>query len=184
MATTKTTTQKETKETVIKEKQVKKPSVRRIPLDLELPCVSNVKGHLVYISKRIGGLNADWDEFGDVQYLDVRELMLMRNTQKRFFDDNWIVIKDSDDGEYTADEVYKFLRVNDKYGDYYDADNIETFFDLSPSQMKEKIARVSTGIKELLTITALDKFERGEIDSIKKKQAIKDALGIKDEEVE
>lgn len=184
MATTKNTTQKEIKQTTAKEKQVKKTSVRRIPLDLELPCVSNVKGRLVYISKRMGGLNADWDEFGDIQYLDIRELMLMRNTQKRFFDDNWIVIKDSDDGEYTADEVYKFLRVNDKYGDFYDADNIETFFDLSPSQMKEKIARVSTGIKELLTITALDKFERGEIDSIKKKQAIKDALGIKDEEVE
>ncbi len=182
MATTKTNTQKELKETPLKEKQAKRQSVRRIPLDLELPCVSNVKGHLVYVSKRTGGLNADWDEFGDIQYLDVRELMLMRNTQKRFFDDNWIVIKDSDDGEYTADEVYKFLRVNDKYGDYYDADNLETFFDLSPSQMKEKVAKVSKGIKELLTITALDKFETGEIDSIKKKQAIKDALGIKDED--
>ena len=54
MATTKNTTQKEIKETTAKEKQVKKTSVRRIPLDLELPCVSNVKGHLVYISKRMG----------------------------------------------------------------------------------------------------------------------------------
>lgn len=179
---TKTTVQKEVKDTPVKEKQEKKPSVRRIPIDLEVPCVSNVKGHLGYISSRMGGLDADWDEFGSVQYLDIRELMLMRNTQKRFFDDNWICIKDSDDGEYTAEEIYKFLRVDDKYGDYYDADNIETFFNLTPSQMKQKVANLSKGIKELLTITALDKFERGEIDSIKKKQAIMDALEIKEEE--
>lgn len=155
---------------------------RRIPLDLEVCCVSNVKGVLTYTSSRNGGLNADWDEFGSEQYLDIKELMSMRNTQKRFFDDNWIVIRDSDDGEYTADEIYKFLRVSEKYGDYYDKDNLETFFDLTPKQMKEKVAKVSDGIKELLIATACEKFKNGEIDSIKKKQAVKDALGIGDEE--
>ena len=153
-------------------------------MDLEVPCVCNVKCPfgLEYISARVGGLNANWDEFGSVQYLDIRELMQMRNTQKRFFDDNWIVIKDSDDGEFTSEDIYKFLRIDEKYGDYYDADNIENFFKLTPSQMREKVGRMSGGMKELLTITAIDKFNTGEIDSIKKKKAIKDALGIKDEE--
>lgn len=155
---------------------------RRIPIDLEVCCVSNVKGRLTYVSNRVGGLGADWDEFGSEQYLDIRELMNMRNTQKRFFDDNWIIIKDSDDGEYTADEIYKFLRVSERYGDYYDKDNLDTFFDLTPKQMKEKVARVSDGIKELLIATASEKFRSGEIDSLKKKQAIKDALGMGDEE--
>ena len=157
---------------------------RRIPLDLEVPCICNVKCPLglEYISARVGGLNANWDEFGSVQYLDIRELMQMRNTQKRFFDDNWIVIKDSDDGEFTADDIYKFLRVDEKYGDYYDADNIENFFKLTPSQMKLKFEKLSSGMKELLTITALDKFKTGEIDSIRKKEAIIEVLGINDEE--
>ena len=162
-------------------KQVKKN--RRIPTDLEVACVSNVKGRLTYVSNRAGGLNADWDEFGSEQYLDIKELMNMRNTQKRFFDDNWIVIRDSDDGEYTADEIYTFLRVAERYGDFYDKDNLDTFFDLSPDQMKDKVSRVSDGIKELLISTALDKFKSGEIDSIKKKEAIKTALGIEDDEV-
>lgn len=164
-------------DTPVKEKPIKREN-RRIPIDLEVACISNVKGRLTYISSRAGGLNADWDEFGSVQYLDIRELMSMRNTQRRFFEDNWISIQDSDDGEYTADEIYKFLRVDDKYGDYYDYNNIETFFNLSPKQMKEKVSKVSAGIKELLVLTALDKFESGEIDSIKKKQGIQEALGI------
>lgn len=175
-------TVEKTVETPVKEKPVKKQSVRRIPLDIEVPCMSNVKSPLVYISTRMNGLGADWDEFGSIQYLDIRELMQMRNTQKRFFDDNWIVIKDTDDGEYTAEDIYKFLRVDDKYGDYYDADNIDNFFGLTPTQMKEKVEKLSSGMKELLTIVALDKFETGEIDSIKTKEAIKEALGIKDEE--
>ena len=183
-------TKKEVKDTPVEvatDEVVVKKSVdnkrRRIPLDLEVPCVCNVKCPfgLEYISSRVGGLNANWDEFGSVQYLDIRELMQMRNTQKRFFDDDWIIIKDSDDGEFTADEIYKFLRVDEKYGDYYDADNIDTFFELTPTQMKDKVKRLSSGMKELLTITDVDKFKTGEIDSIRKKEAIKEALEIKDE---
>ena len=185
MATKKTTKLAENIEaSETAKKAVDKKVQRRIPLDIEVPCVCNTKGQLGYISSRSNGINADWDEFGSVQYLDLRELVNMRNTQKRFFNDNWIVLRDTDDGEFTADEIYKFLRVDDKYGSYYDCDNIETFFDLSPKQMKEKVATLSDGIKELLTIMACDKFESGEIDSIKKTQAIKDALGIKDDEGE
>lgn len=184
MATRKAKTVESTEVTETVTKNVERKAPRRIPLDIEVPCVSNVKCTLGYISNKPNGMNADWDEFGSVQYLDIRELMNMRNTQKRFFNDNWIVLRDTDDGEYTADEIYRFLRVDDKYGNFYDQDNIETFFDLSPKQMKEKVKTLSNGIKELLTITALDKFESGEIDSVKKIQAIKEALDIKEDEGE
>lgn len=180
MATTKRTTK--SKATEVETKPVKKNN--RIPLDTEVPCASNVKGHLTYISKSPTGTSAEWDEFGSYQYLDVRELLLMRNTQKRFFDDNWISIKDTDDGEYTADDIYKFLRVDDKYGEFYDADNIESFFDLNKEQMEAKVSKMSRGMKELLSIMAVDKFDRGEIDSIKKKDAIIEVLGIKLDEVD
>lgn len=156
----------------------KKSAPRRIPLDLEVPVASNVNGQLTYVSTRVGGLNTEWHEFGSIQYLDIRELLLMRNSQKRFFTDNWISIKDSDDGEFTAEDIYKFLRVDESYGNYYDADNIDTFFELPPTAMKEMATKLSNGMKELLTSIALDKFESGEIDSIKKKQAVIDALGI------
>jgi hypothetical protein len=178
MATRKAKTETTSTELV---KEVAKKN-RRIPLDVEVCCVSNVKGSLIYKSSRNGGINADWDEFGSMQYLDIRELLSMRNTQKRFFDDNWIVLQDTEDGEYTADDIYKFLGVSERYGDYYDCDNIDTFFDLTPKQMKDKVTKVSNGIKELLISVAIDKFKNGEIDSVKKKQAIKDALGIGDEE--
>jgi len=150
----------------------------RIPLDVEVPCLCNVKGGLIYTSTRNGGMNAEWSEFGDLQYLDVRELLLMRNNQKRFFDDNWISLKDTDDGEYTADDVYKFLRVDDKYGDFYDADNIESFFDLNEKQMADKVAKMSRGMKDLVAVMALDKIENDEIDSVKKRRAIIKALGL------
>lgn len=184
MATKKTTTKTAQsgsvkEETIVKTEKPARRTSRRIPLDVEVPCISNVTGSLVYKSARIGGSDADWEAFGSLQYLDVRELLLMRNTQKRFFDDNWISIKDTDDGEYTADDIYKFLRVDDRYGDFYDADNIESFFTLSEKQMNEKVTKMSKGMKDLLAVMALDKIERGEIDSIKKRTAIVNALGLK-----
>lgn len=182
MATTRTK-QKQTEskaENVIEKPQTKTTRKRdaRIPLDVEVPCVCNVKGGLIYTSTRNGGMNAEWSEFGELQYLDIRELLLMRNSQKRFFNDNWISLKDTDDGEYTADEIYKFLRVDDKYGDFYDADNIETFFDLNEKQMADKVSKMSRGMKDLVSVMALDKIENDEIDSVKKRRAIIKVLGL------
>ena len=182
MATTKTR-QKQTEskdENVIEKSQKKTVQKRdtRIPLDVEVPCVCNVKGGLIYTSTRNGGMNAEWSEFGELQYLDIRELLLMRNSQKRFFNDNWISLKDTDDGEYTADEIYKFLRVDDKYGDFYDADNIESFFDLNEEQMADKVSKMSRGMKDLVSVMALDKIENDEIDSVKKRRAIIKVLGL------
>ena len=102
----------------------------------------------------------------------------MRNNQKRFFNDNWISLKDTDDGEYTANDIYKFLRVDDKYGDFYDADNIESFFDLNEKQMADKVSKMSRGMKDLVAVMALDKIENDEIDSVKKRRAIIKVLGL------
>lgn len=183
MATTKNTKSRTTE--TIEEKVVEKAQPKnakrkdtRIPLDVEVPCLCNVKGGLIYTSTRAGGMNAEWSDFGDLQYLDVRELLLMRNNQKRFFNDNWISLKDTDDGEYTANDIYKFLRVDDKYGDFYDADNIESFFDLNEKQMADKVSKMSRGMKDLVAVMALDKIENDEIDSVKKRRAIIKVLGL------
>ncbi len=181
MATTKNSKSKSTETVVDNTKTQVKPSrksVARIPLDTEVPCLCNVKGGLIYTSTRADGTKAEWFDFGDLQYLDLRELLLMRNSQKRFFNDNWISIKDTDDGEYTADDIYKFLRVDDKYGDFYDADNIETFFELNEDQMKDKVSKMSRGMKDLVSIMALDKLEHDEIDSVKKRKSIISVLGL------
>ena len=186
MATTRTKSkQAETiKETTKESSNTAKTKNNRIPLDVEVPCICNVKGSLIYLSTRNGGMNAEWSDFGDLQYLDIRELLLMRNSQKRFFSDNWISLKDTDDGEYSAEDIYKFLRVDDKYGDFYDADNIESFFDLDREQMKDKVSKMSKGMKDLVSVMALDKIENGEIDSVKKRTDIIDALGLKSDEDE
>ena len=152
MATAKNAKSKQTetvKEAVVEKTQPKstKRKDTRIPLDVEVPCLCNVKGGLIYTSTRAGGMNAEWSEFGEMQYLDIRELLLMRNTQKRFFNDNWISLKDTDDGEYTADDVYKFLRVDDKYGDFYDVDNIESFFEYFDGNNCERVYQAIKNIK-------------------------------------
>ena len=183
MATAKNTKSKATGTTKAQVVEKTQPKVttkkdERIPLDVEVPCLCNVKGGLIYTSTRAGGMNAEWSDFGELQYLDVRELLLMRNSQKRFFNDNWISLKDTDDGEYTAEEIYKFLRVDDKYGDFYDADNIESFFDLNEKQMIDKVSKMSRGMKDLVSVMALDKIENDEIDSVKKRRAVIKALGL------
>lgn len=164
------------------EKAVKRATatkIKRLPLDIEIPCTNNTHGELVYKSTRSGGLDTDWDEYGSVQYMDLRELMQMRNTAKRFFTDNWIVVGDTDDGEYTAEDIYNYLKVNESYNDFYSPDNVDDFFSLNEKQMKDKASRLSKGMIDLLSVIALEKMDAGEIDSVSKIRGIETALGIK-----
>ena len=99
-AAKKTVTKKAaTKETAVnKTPTIKEEPVRRkqIPLDTMVACTNLFPGTLIYISRKQNGYEITWENQGDVDYLELGELVSMRNSQRAFFEKNWIGIDDDD----------------------------------------------------------------------------------------
>lgn len=170
------------KELEEKYKNVSTPTIsssvvaKKIPLDLEVPVTSNCTGKLIFVSKKSNGYSVEWAEYGMTEYMEIGELLSMRNTDRRFYEDNWIVIGDTDD--YTANDIYKFLKVDKYYESVYTPDNIDDFFLLSPNDMIKNIARLSTGMKECISVKAQEMINNGILDSNKKIDALSEALKV------
>jgi len=176
------TTKVETKIPVVKDDVIiekDKPKVNKkisIPLDTMISCKSAVRGTLEYHSKRVMGYQVVWDDFGDEQFVELQELVSMRNTDLRFFKDNWVVIDDSD--EYTANEILKFIRVDQYYKDLIDIDNFDSLFNEDPKIIKEKISKMSSGLKDTIGIRAKQLYNNGVLDSRSRIDALEESLGI------
>ena len=67
-----------------------KPVRIKIDSDYLIPVKSNVGGVLYYKSKKTG-YEEVWDETGIVIEMEYGELVSMRNSQKKFFINNWIL---------------------------------------------------------------------------------------------
>jgi hypothetical protein len=150
--------------------------VKKIPLDLNVSCKSAVRGTLTYLSKRMAGYEIVWNDFADEEFVEFQELLSMRNTDLRFFKDNWIVIEDSD--EYTAKEIMDALRVSQYYKCNIDVDNFDSLFNESPTKIKEIVSNMSNGLKETVGMRAKQLYNTGKLDSLNRINAFEEALGI------
>jgi len=178
----KTVTNTEDKTPIVKTDVVvekNKPIINKkisIPLDTMISCKSAVRGTLEYHSKRIMGYQVVWDDFGDEQFVELQELVSMRNTDLRFFKDNWVVIDDSD--EYTANEILKFIRVDQYYKDTIDIDNFDSLFNEDPKSIKEKVSKMSSGLKDTIGIRAKQLYNSGNLYDLRCIKALEESLGI------
>lgn len=173
--TTKASAKKETINTIQEEAKQRNINKTAIPHDYEIPVKSNVQGGLVYISKVKGGLEFIWDNTGDVAYIEYGELISMRNSQRQFFENNWIVFEDSD---YTAEEVYRALGVDRYYS--YTLDNMDDVFDMTESQLQELNSKIVKGLRENIIdrAKALYKENNDIFDSKKKRDMFENIFGF------
>ena len=180
--TKKTETVKEIAETKAEEKQVEVketkfiPTKKKIPLDTNISCKSAVRGTLTYLSKRMAGYQVMWNDFGDEEFLEFQELMSMRNTDLRFFKDNWIVIEDSD--EYTAQEIMDALRVSQYYKANVDIDNFDRLFTESPDKIKAEVSKMSSGLKSTVAMRAKQLYNDGKLYDLRCIRALEESLGV------
>jgi len=158
---------------IIKNKPIKK---NKIPVDLDVPCRSAVRGGLTYISKRTNGYQIEWNDFGDPQYIEFQELMSMRNTDLRFFKDNWIVIEDTD--EYTAQEIMDALRVSQYYKTSIDIDNFDSLFNESADEIETKVSKMSSGLKDTVAMRAKQLYNDGKLYDLRCIKALEKSLGV------
>lgn len=134
----------------------------RIPLDTIVPVICNTVGGAFYSSKKIMGYTVEWEDIGSVEYMELGELSSMKNTDKRFFEDNWIVFDDTE--EYTASELYDFLKVSKYYKNILTPDNIDEIFTYPKDEIVKTISTLSRGMKETIAVRAKQKLDENTLD--------------------
>lgn len=176
MATKKVEKIDTTKNTIKEEAKERNTRKVEIPSNYEIPVRSNVSGVLCYVSKKNHGYEVTWNTSRDVEYIEFNELITMRNTSRAFFENNWVVIEDSD---YTAQEVYKALSVDQYYK--FTVSGIDDIFKLSDAQLKKVIPTLSDGFKANVVNRAKSLYvENSEVfDSSKKRRMFEELLNFK-----
>lgn len=147
---------------VAEKKPVKvKPVKRRqkLPNDTLVECRNITMGKLTYKSYKQNGYKIVWNEPGDIEEIELGELMSMRNSQPKFFTKNWIGIEDP--------EILEYLGVAKYYKGVPDYDDFENIFLQPFEDMKVAVANLPQGIKRTLGIKAAEMINNGTIDSVK-----------------
>lgn len=147
-----------------------------IPTNTIIPIRSGVHGILTYSSKKTFGYNVDWDDYGSIEFLEYGELLSMRNTQRSFYENNWIFIEDTD--EYCAEEIYKSLVVDKYYNSIVTGEDLEKLFTMSPEDIKKTVSTLSSGVKQNIASVVKSKIESGEFDSINRIKALEESLDL------
>lgn len=177
---------KKTKEN--KEEKVTKTNTRKktnakvkksFPKDMTIKIISNSDGVLVYSSPN-GMVSFEIDEYGGYDYVELSTLLAMRNANRRFFEENWIVIGDTD--EYKAEDIYDFLKISHYYNNVFTPDNIDKLFNLEPQRIEEIVSNYPISLKRTIYRIAKDKYKNNELQLIATIRAIENAVGLKFDE--
>ena len=153
-----------------------KPSIR-LEANLLVPCASMIRvGKLVYESERTRGYKVEWNGFGEIQLIELGELVAMKGSALKFFSKNWISIPDSFDQK---DEVLKYLGVARYYENTPDIFSIDKLFDLPVADMVAKIKGMPENSKDAVRAAASRAIADGVLDSLAKIHALESALECK-----
>lgn len=167
------TTEKDTKqqeEEVVVEKA--KPSrKKKIDIDRDelVACQNVTDGELIYKSRKTG-LQTNWMSYGDIEYLDVGELLTMKASQPKFLNDVWLLIEDED--------VVEYLGLKNLYKHLIDTDDIDSFFDKTPAEIEEALLKLPTGLKETVGTRARKLIKSGDLYDNRKISVLEAGLKI------
>jgi len=159
-----------------------KPIKKRINLHdgVEVTVKSNVFGELNYINHKTG-THVKWEKYGEPQTLSMADLREMKGSQISFFKENWIILVSVNDeyedfNDIDIKEVYKNLDITRYYKNIFEIDDINTIFNWSIKDIKEKVPNMSKSMKENIIIRANELIELGVLDSLSKIKALQEVL--------
>lgn len=145
-------------------------SAAEITNETMVECRSGVSGNLIYKSSLNPGYVVEWSGLGEIQEMEYRELVSMRGNQRRFFEENWILIDDP--------AVIKKLGVGHYYQNSLSTDDFEDVFNMSADEIKEIVPTLPGGTKDAIASEAKKKIDSGELDSRSAIKALEDSLDI------
>ena len=136
-------------------------------------CVKNIsRGKLVYVSKKQNGFEVIWENTNDEDYLELQELVSLKNSYKRFATEPWIRINEPDEVE-----ILKYLQIYKHYERILDVD-IDKMLSKSPEKFEVKFKTLPNSIKEAIAGRAAEMMKSGELDSLKIKNIIEKDMDI------
>ena len=135
--------------------------------------VKNIsRGKLVYVSKKQNGFEVIWENTNDEDYLELQELVSLKNSYKRFVTEPWIRINEPDEVE-----ILKYLQIYKNYEKILDVD-IDKMLYKSPEKFEVKFKTLPNSFKEAIAGRAAEMMKSGELDSLKIKNIIEKDMDI------
>jgi len=166
----------EDKEPIIEKKVENKPTVSAPKWEPDLHrliCVKNIsRGKLVYVSKRQNGFVTEWENTNDEDYLELQELISLKNSYKRFVTEPWIRINEPDEVE-----ILKYLQIYKHYEKILDVD-VDKMLTLSFDRFEKKFKTLPDSFKQAIAGRAAEMMKSGELDSLKIKNIIEKEMNI------
>ena len=144
--------------------------IKKVDLQELVEVQSCTYGSLYY--RAPDGNEVRWSTFGDVAWMTVGDLMIMRNSQRDFFADQLICFCGDN-----AREVMEYLQVDQYYNEIKDTDSFDDIFEADPDEVPALIEKLSDGAKETLARRAYSKVQNNELDSVKMIKVLEEALG-------
>ncbi len=153
------------------EKTVAKITPKDVDINEFIMVKNGFQGKLVYISKRTNEEYV-WDNFGDMQEIEIRELRNAKSSAKAFFVNNWFMFDEDDMW------VVDFLGVSQYYKNAVPIEEFDDIFELPLDEARDTIEKMSNGQRNSLGYRARQKVVNGEIDSRKMISMLEELLDI------
>lgn len=131
---------------------------------------SCVYGELSYIAR--SGDEVKWESFGDVAWMTVGALMEMRNSQRDFFEKQWIVLCGDN-----AQAVLDYLQIDKYYKVINELEDFDKIFTYTPEEIPAVVSELPDSTKETIARRAYAKIKDGELDSKKMIDVLQTSLG-------
>lgn len=163
---------KENNEEFVGEKQpqkfsrMKKPTLDKNEL---IPVMNITNGPLLYTSLKTG-MSVKFEQYGDVEYLEVGELLTMRSSQKRYLEEPWMLIMD--------EEIVNYLGLDKLYQKLISPQNVDKIFTFDQPTFQEVIENAPMGYNQLIISRAKQRLKDGSLDSLAKIKILEEKFNI------
>jgi len=132
--------------------------------------INNKVGCLNY-SNRLGSVRFEIQEYGLDTYIYFMELRELRSLYPNMVNDGWVIIDNED--------VVKLWGLDKKYENIVKPEDVNEFFTLDTSEIREKIKKMNPICQGTIVEVAYQKYMDGTLDSNKVQRTIEDAIGRK-----
>lgn len=151
------------KETVKVETKPKKLRISQIEKDTEIAVKNITNGGLVYRAPKTGYVYR-LGEYGNEDYLTFDEILVMRNSDKKFFDEYWLIISEVPNKEYTVEQIVEALGLNTLYdGSNSVVLDLDGFIYGNVSTFKNTFPKVDKKIQDIVIKRVQHLYRQNEI---------------------
>lgn len=127
------------------------------------------QGRLVYKSKRTGE-RWSWESFGAEQDMELSELKNARNSNKKYFINNWFM--------FDEDWVIDYLGMRQYYKNSLNIQDFDQLFKKPVSEIEDIISKLSEGQRKSVAYRAKQLIAEEEIDSNRVINTLEKCLGV------